>query len=72
VPVNAPLYFIKGQKSQKFMKVEKLSKDMTEIHAQMAEKASRYCKAAIQKHNDKCSAARINVVVVVMSTISVV
>jgi hypothetical protein len=54
------------------MKVEKLSKDMTEIHAQMAEKASRYCKAAIQKHNDKCSAARINVVVVVMSTISVV
>jgi hypothetical protein len=26
---------------------------MTEIHAQVAEKAMRDCKAAIQKHNDK-------------------
>jgi hypothetical protein len=35
------------------MKVEKLSKAMTEIHAQVAEKATRDRKAAIQKHNDK-------------------
>jgi hypothetical protein len=35
------------------MEVEKLSKVMTEIHAQVAEKATRDCKAAIQKHNDK-------------------
>jgi hypothetical protein len=26
---------------------------MTEIHAQVAEKATRDCKAAIQKHSDK-------------------
>jgi hypothetical protein len=26
---------------------------MTEIHAQVAEKATRDCKAAIEKHNDK-------------------
>jgi hypothetical protein len=50
VPVNAPLDFIK---SQKVMEVEKLSRAMTEIHAQVAEKATRDCKAAIQKHNDK-------------------
>jgi hypothetical protein len=50
VPVNAPLDFIKAQK---LMKVEKLSKTMTEIHAQVAEKATRDRKAAIQKHNDK-------------------
>jgi hypothetical protein len=50
VPVNAPLYFIKAQK---LMEVEKLSKAMTEIHAQVAEKATRDRKAAIQKHNDK-------------------
>jgi hypothetical protein len=50
VPVNAPLDFIK---SQKLMEVVKLSKAMTDIHAQMAEKATRDLKAAIQKHNDK-------------------
>jgi hypothetical protein len=47
-PVNAPLDFIKAQK---LMEVEKLA--MTEIHAQVAEKAMRDRKAAIQKHNDK-------------------
>jgi hypothetical protein len=35
------------------LKVEKLSKAMTEIHAQVAEKATRDRKAAIQNHNDK-------------------
>jgi Chromo (CHRromatin Organisation MOdifier) domain len=50
VPVNAPLDFIKAQK---LMEVEKLSKARTEIHAQVAEKATRDRKAAIQKHNDK-------------------
>jgi Integrase core domain len=50
VLVNAPLDFIKAQK---LMEVEKLSKSMTEIHAQVAEKATRDLKAAIQKHNDK-------------------
>jgi Chromo (CHRromatin Organisation MOdifier) domain len=50
VPVNAPLDIIKAQK---LMEVEKLSKAMTEIHAQVAEKATRDRNAAIQKHNDK-------------------
>jgi hypothetical protein len=50
VPVNAPLDFIKAQK---LMEVEKLSKAMNEIHAQVAEIAMRDRKAAIQKHNDK-------------------
>jgi hypothetical protein len=50
VPVNAPLGFIK---EQKLMEVEKMSKAMTEIHAQVAEKATRDRKAAIQNHNDK-------------------
>jgi hypothetical protein len=50
VPVNAPLDFIKAQK---LTEVENLSKAMTEIHAQVAEKATRDRKAAIQKHNDK-------------------
>jgi hypothetical protein len=50
VPVNAPLDFIK---TQKLMEVEKLSKAMTEIHAQVAEKVTRDRKAAVQKHNDK-------------------
>jgi hypothetical protein len=50
VPVNAPLDFIK---TQNLMEVEKLSKAMTEIHAQVAEKESRDRKAAIQEHNDK-------------------
>jgi uncharacterized protein YueI len=36
VPVNAPLDFIKAQK---LVEVEKLSKDMTEIHEQVAEKS---------------------------------
>jgi hypothetical protein len=49
-PVNAPLDFIKAQK---LMKVEKLSKTMTEIHAQVAEKATRDRKDVIQRHNDK-------------------
>jgi hypothetical protein len=35
------------------MKVEKLSKAMTEIHAQVAETATRDRKASIQKHNNK-------------------
>jgi hypothetical protein len=35
------------------MEVEKLSKAMTEIHAHVAEKATRDRKAAIKKHNDK-------------------
>jgi hypothetical protein len=35
------------------MEVEKLSKAMTEIHAQMAEKATRDRKAAIREHNYK-------------------
>jgi hypothetical protein len=50
VPVSAPLECIKAQK---LMEVEKLSKAMTEIQAQMAEKATRDRKDAIQKHNDK-------------------
>jgi hypothetical protein len=50
VPVNAPLDFIKAQK---LMEVENLSKAMTEIHAQVAEEATRDRKAAIQKHSDK-------------------
>jgi hypothetical protein len=50
VPVSAPLDFIKAQK---LMEVEKLSKAMTGIHAQVAEKATRDRKAAIQKDNEK-------------------
>jgi hypothetical protein len=50
VPVNAPLDFIKAQE---LMEVEKLSKAMTKIHAQVADKATRDRKAAIQKQNDK-------------------
>jgi hypothetical protein len=50
VPVNAPLDFIKVQK---LMGMENMSKAMTEIHAQVAEKATLDRKAAIQKHNDK-------------------
>jgi hypothetical protein len=50
VPVNARFDFIKAQK---LMEIEKLSKAMTEIHAQVAEKATRDRKAAIQKHNDE-------------------
>jgi Integrase core domain len=50
VPVNAPLDFIKVQK---LVEVGKLSAAMTEIQAQVAEKATRDRKAFIQKHNDK-------------------
>jgi hypothetical protein len=50
LPVSAPLDFIK---SQKLIEVEKLSKDVTEIQAKVAEKATRDRKAAIQKHNGK-------------------
>jgi hypothetical protein len=35
------------------VEVENLSKAMTEIHAQVAEKATRDRKAATQRHNDK-------------------
>jgi Chromo (CHRromatin Organisation MOdifier) domain len=44
VPVNAPLEFIKAQK---LMEVVKLSKAMTQIHSQVAEKSTRDRKAAI-------------------------
>jgi hypothetical protein len=50
VPVNTPLDFIKAQQ---LMEIEKLSKAMTEIQAQVAKKATRDRKAAIQKRNDK-------------------
>jgi hypothetical protein len=50
VPVSAPLDFIKAQK---LMEVVKLSNAMTDIYAQVAEKATRDRKAAIQKHNNK-------------------
>jgi hypothetical protein len=50
VPVNAPLDFIKAQM---LVEVEKLSKVLTEIHAQVAEKTTRDGKGAIQKHKDK-------------------
>jgi hypothetical protein len=50
VPVNAPLDCLKAQK---LMEVKMLSKVMTEIHAQVAEKATRDRKASIQKHNEK-------------------
>jgi hypothetical protein len=49
VPVNAPLDFIKA----KLLEVEKMSNTMAEINAQVAEKSTRDCRAAIQKHNDK-------------------
>jgi hypothetical protein len=35
------------------VKFEKLSKTMMDIHAQVAEKATRDLKASIQKQNDK-------------------
>jgi hypothetical protein len=50
VPVNATLDFIKAQK---LMELEKLSKAMTEIHAQVAEESTRDRKAAVQKHYEK-------------------
>jgi hypothetical protein len=45
VPVNASLDFIKAQK---LMEVEKLSKAMTDIHAQVAEKSTRDRKLLIR------------------------
>jgi hypothetical protein len=57
VPVNAPLDFIKAQK---LVEVEKLSKAMTAIHAQVAEKATRDRKVAIQKHKDMMHARSSN------------
>jgi hypothetical protein len=50
LPVNAPLDFIKAPR---LMEAVKLSKIKKEIHAQVAEKATRDLKAAIQKHKDK-------------------
>jgi hypothetical protein len=50
VPVSAALDSIKAQK---LIMIEKKSKAITEIHAQVAEKATRYRKADILKHNDK-------------------
>jgi hypothetical protein len=50
LPVNAPLDFIRAQRLKE---LEKLSNAMTEIHAQVADKATRDRKAAIQNHNDK-------------------
>jgi hypothetical protein len=50
VPVKACLDFIKAQKRTE---VEKLSKTMREIHAQVAEKFSHVLKATIQKRNHK-------------------
>jgi Integrase zinc binding domain len=44
VPVNEPLDFTKAQK---LMEVDKMSKAMTEIHAQVVERATRDRKAAI-------------------------
>jgi ribosomal protein S17 len=50
VPVDDPLDFVKAKK---LVEVEKLSKAVTRIHAQVAEKCTRYRKAAIQNRNDK-------------------
>jgi hypothetical protein len=50
VPINMPLGFVKAQK---LMDIEKLSKTMTEIYAQVAEKVTHDRKADIQKYNDK-------------------
>jgi hypothetical protein len=50
VPVKAHLDFVKAQT---LIEVERLSKAMTEIQAQVAERATCNRKAAIQKHNDK-------------------
>jgi hypothetical protein len=50
VSVNSPLDAIKSQKP---MEVEKMSKAMTKIHAQVAENAKRDRKAAVQKQTNK-------------------
>jgi hypothetical protein len=50
VPVNAPLDFIKAQK---LMEVGHLTKTVVEIHAQVAEKATRDRKADTKKHKNK-------------------
>jgi hypothetical protein len=57
VPANAPLDFIKAQK---LTEVEKLSKTMAKIHAQVAEKATRDRKASSQKQNDKTHVRLLN------------
>jgi hypothetical protein len=50
VPVNSLFDCIK---EQNLMKVEMLSKTMTESHAQVAQKATRGRKAAIRNQKDK-------------------
>jgi hypothetical protein len=50
LPVNTPLEFINRQK---LAEIENLSKTVTEIHAQVAEKGTRDRKSAIQKQNDE-------------------
>jgi hypothetical protein len=50
MPVSTPLDCIKAQK---IVKIEKLSKAMTAIHAQVAVKATRDRKVIIQKHSDE-------------------
>jgi hypothetical protein len=58
VPVNTPLDSIKAQK---LMEAESLSKAMTEIHAQVAQKATRDHKAAIKNQNSNKYARSPNV-----------
>jgi hypothetical protein len=48
VPANLPLDFIQAQK---LMEVDKLSKTMTEIYQQVAEKAPRGSTRALAKHS---------------------
>jgi hypothetical protein len=55
VPVNAPLDFIKAQK---LMEVEKLSKPITEIHAQVAEKARVIAKLLVRITTTRCMCGR--------------
>jgi competence protein ComGF len=57
VPVNAPLDFIKAQK---LVEIEKLSNTMTEVHVQVAEKATRDRKASIEKRRDKTHVRSLN------------
>jgi hypothetical protein len=58
VPFNALLDFIEAQRVEE---VEKLSKTMAKIHAQMTEKATRDRKAAIQNHIDRTSRAFVEI-----------
>jgi hypothetical protein len=50
VLVNEPLEYIEAQKR---MIVDKLSRTMAEIHAQVVEKTTRDLKVAIEYHNNK-------------------